>query len=133
MKEKEVQTFHQPQSSELFCVEHSSGKMNNLGVRTVNGTVLICQPQVRRVMPPPRSGCVLESHLKNRSEDLSRRTAGVVIAAKPNWSLYSRSWAHAAVVSVLFCYHEIFCPVAPSSHPTRSIPLLAPPASSLSS
>lgn len=62
----------------------------------------LCQPQVRRARPPRRSGCVSASPLKNPSEGLSRRTADVAIAAKPNSSLYSRSWDHAAVVSVCF-------------------------------
>lgn len=81
---------------------------------------VFCQPRVRRARPPRRSGCVSASPLKNLSEGLSRRTAGVAIAAKPNSSLYSRSWAHAAVVSVW--YYKLHCPVAPSSHSARLFP-----------
>lgn len=67
--------------------------------------ILLCpQPRVQKAMHPQRSGHGSASPLKNTCVGPSRKTAGVAIAAKPNSSLYSRSWAHVAVVRDSFFF-----------------------------
>lgn len=48
--------------------------------------------------------------VRSLAQGPSRKTAGAAIAAKPNWSWYSRNWAPVAAVSTAWERHKHICP-----------------------